>query len=114
MYLIAVGLVLLGVLCGAMLRLIPFVIVLFMAVAIAAISTPLREHGSVLNAVIALLALQIGYAGGILTRAVLRWGRKHGRASPAGEAAPKLGAPPGKSGPENAGARHTATPSHHP
>lgn len=73
MYEIAAGLLVLGVVCGATVRLPTFVIILLGAAAIAALSTGLRGDGNpVLSALIAALVLQAGYALGIVGRAVLR------------------------------------------
>lgn len=79
MYGIAVGLVLLGVLCGAMVRLMPFVIILIVAAAIVVVTAWSQSAGDILlNAVLTLVALQVGYAAGIGIRALLHsW--RHGR-----------------------------------
>lgn len=79
MYGIAVGLVLLGALCGAMIRLMPFVIVLVVAAIIVVVSTWSQSAADILlNVVLALVALQVGYAAGLMVRAMLHsW--RHGR-----------------------------------
>jgi hypothetical protein len=72
----------LGALCGATIRLIPFVIVLIGAAAIAGMSSGRHGLGVVLDIVIALIALQAGYFLGIAARAAARAWRQ-GRAKPA-------------------------------
>jgi hypothetical protein len=72
MYLIVTGLVLLGAVCGATIRLLPFVLVLVGAAAIAAVSAAVDGGRSWLDVVIAVVALQVGYALGIVGRAMLQ------------------------------------------
>jgi uncharacterized membrane protein YgdD (TMEM256/DUF423 family) len=73
MYLIVAGLVLLGAFCGATIRLLPFVVVLVGAAAIAGISAAVHGGGRAwLDTIIAVVALQVGYALGIVGRAMLR------------------------------------------
>lgn len=79
MYGIAAGLVLLGAICGTTLRLMPFVIVLVVAAAIAGVSTAVQGDGNVLlNVALAVVALQVGYGFGIVGRALLRSWRRDG------------------------------------
>ncbi|HXC28703.1 MAG TPA: hypothetical protein VNV38_12160 [Stellaceae bacterium] len=69
----AAGLFLIGTACGAAIRLMMFVVVLFGAALIAIVAG--ISHGvgvAVLDAVIAVVALQVGYAAGFVLRAVLR------------------------------------------
>jgi hypothetical protein len=69
------GLVVLGAVCGTVTRLMIFVGVLFgAAVIVVAVSVP---HGGIgaalLNGLVAIVALQVGYALGIVLRAVIRF-----------------------------------------
>ncbi len=88
---IVAGLVLLGALCGAFLRLMPFVVILVGAAAIAAISAVLRGPAGALldalfDAVVAVVALQVGYAAGIVIRAAWRsWRQARRGIGPHGE-----------------------------
>ena len=71
MYWIGVGLFALGTVCGMFVRFPFFVLVLLGAIVIAA----LPVHGMVsilLNALIAVVVLQVGYAAGVILRAALR------------------------------------------
>jgi uncharacterized membrane protein len=74
MYWMIAGLLILGAACGAILRLMIFVGVLLGA-AVIAIAVSLT-HGSIgaalLNALIAVVALQVGYAVGVVLRAAIR------------------------------------------
>lgn len=73
MYLIVAALVLLGAVCGATIRLLPFVLVLVAAAMIAVVSAAMHSGGSAwLDAVIAVVALQVGYALGIVCRAMFQ------------------------------------------
>lgn len=77
MYAIVAGLVVLGLLCGATIRLLAFIVVLVIGAAVA-IASGLIAGGTgtaLLNAVIAVIALQAGYAGGVVARALL-WPRQ--------------------------------------
>jgi hypothetical protein len=74
MYWMIAGLLILGAACGAILRLMIFVGVLLGAAVIAiAVSA---AHGSIgaalLSALIAVVALQVGYAAGVVLRAAIR------------------------------------------
>lgn len=73
MYWLATGLFIIGAACGATIRLMMFVVVLFGAALIAiAVGISYGVGAAVLNAVIAVVALQVGYAAGFVLRAVLR------------------------------------------
>lgn len=75
MYVVLAGLLLIGTLCGAMIRFMPFVIVLLLAAIVAALSTVFSGGAVLISMVIAIVALQVGYAAGIVGRALLRsWG----------------------------------------
>lgn len=72
MYWIGTGLLLLGAICGATLRLLTFVLVLMAA---AAVAVAIWQHGPLqafLFAGAAVAILLIGYALGIATRAAVR------------------------------------------
>lgn len=71
MYWLALGLVFIGAVCGATVRLMVFVGVLVCA-AVAALSIAPGWGAAALNAVIAVVALQIGYAAGFVLRAAIR------------------------------------------
>jgi hypothetical protein len=73
MYWLAASLFLIGAICGATVRLMVFVVVLIGAAAVA-IAAGL-EHGlgtALVDGVIAVFALQVGYAAGFVLRAVIR------------------------------------------
>jgi|SRR5580704_7288766 hypothetical protein len=73
MYWIGVGLFALGTLCGTFVRFPFFVLVLLGAMVIAVVSVPAQGTAStLLNALVAVVVLQVGYAVGIILRAVLR------------------------------------------
>jgi hypothetical protein len=73
MYWIGVGLFVLGTVCGTLVRFPFFVLVLLGTTIIAAVSFPAQGLvNSLLNALIAVVALQVGYVAGILLRASLR------------------------------------------
>jgi hypothetical protein len=79
------GLLALGAACGATVRLLIFIVVLLGAAAIVGVSTLAQGvSGAALNAVLAVVILQIGYAGGIVLRAAIRSarGRKREAAAP--------------------------------
>jgi len=72
MFWFIVGLFVLGALCGAAIRMMIFVIVLLGAAAIVIAAT--ITHGSeaiLLNAVVTVVTLQIGYAAGLILRTVV-------------------------------------------
>lgn len=82
MYWLVAGLVVVGAICGATVRLMAFVVVLLGAAAVAVVASFAQGFGSaVLNAVIAVVALQLGYAGGFVLRAAFR-ARQARRPSP--------------------------------
>lgn len=73
MYWLMAGLFVVGAVCGATVRLMAFVVVLLGAAAVAFAACAGRGWGiAVLTAVIAVVVLQVGYAGGFALRAVLR------------------------------------------
>src|ERR1700680_148965 len=73
MYWIGVGLFALGALCGTFVRFPFFVLVLLGAMVIAIVSVPAQGTAStLLNALVAVVVLQVGYAVGIILRAALR------------------------------------------
>jgi len=76
MYWLGAGLLALGAACGATVRLPIFIVVLLGAAAIVAISTLAQgAGGAALNAVLAVVILQVGYAGGMVLRAAVRFAR---------------------------------------
>ena len=85
MYWLGAGLLVLGAACGAAVRLLIFIVVLLGAAAIVAISTLAQgAGGAALNAVLAVVILQVGYAAGIVLRAAIRSlrGRKRETSAP--------------------------------
>jgi hypothetical protein len=73
MYWLMAGLFVVGAVCGATVRLMAFVVVLLGATAVAVAACAERAWGiAVLTAVIAVVVLQVGYAGGFVLRAALR------------------------------------------
>lgn len=63
----------LGVICGATVRLPAFIIILLGGAVIAALSIGFRNDGNpIWSAVVAAVVLQAGYALGIIGRAVMR------------------------------------------
>jgi hypothetical protein len=93
MYGIVAGLVLLGTVCGATIRLIPFVIVLVIAAAVAIVTGLASSDGAPLfDAVITIVSLQVGYACGIVARAMLR-PRHSGRSDVLGRQSDRHGIP---------------------
>jgi hypothetical protein len=74
MYWMIAGLLVLGAACGALLRLMIFVGVLLGAAVIAIVASV--GQGSIgvalLHALIAVVALQVGYAAGVVLRATIR------------------------------------------
>lgn len=71
MYWLVAGLILIGAVCGATIRLMVFVGVLLCGAAIAVYIAP-GWGAAVLDAIIALVTLQIGYAAGFVLRAAIR------------------------------------------
>lgn len=95
MYWLMACLLVVGAVCGATVRLMAFIVVLAGAATVAVVASFAHGWGSaVLNAVIAVIALQIGYAGGFVLRAALR-ARQAGRPSP-GKHEPPIPAPLGE------------------
>ena len=93
MYQIVAGLLLLGAVCGATIRFMPFVVVLVLAAIIGVISGLLRNDGAILvDVVLAVGALQVGYVAGIVGRALLRPGRS-GRHAITGQRTDRHGLP---------------------
>jgi hypothetical protein len=72
MYWLMAGLLVVGAVCGATVRLMAFVVVLLGAAAVAVVASAQGWGAAVLNAVIAVVTLQVGYAGGFVLRAALR------------------------------------------
>jgi hypothetical protein len=73
MYWLMAGLYVVGAVCGATVRLMAFVVLLLGATAVAVATCAGRACGiAVLTAVIAVVVLQVGYAGGFVLRAALR------------------------------------------
>ncbi len=67
------GLFVLGALCGAAIRMMIFVIVLLVAAAIVVAASASHGAGAILlNAVITVVTLQIGYAAGLILRTAMR------------------------------------------
>jgi hypothetical protein len=84
MYWLVAGLFVLGAVCGATIRLMVFVGVLLGGTAIAVAASVTHGLGeAVLNAVIAAISLQVGYAAGFVLRAAIR-SQHMGRAARAG------------------------------
>jgi hypothetical protein len=73
MYWLVAGLFILGAICGASIRLMVFVVVLIGAAVIAA-GASLGQGGgaALLHAVIAVVALQVGYVAGLVLRTAAR------------------------------------------
>jgi hypothetical protein len=77
MFWVAAGFLVLGAACGAVFRLLFFAAVLLVAAAVVVASDMLRGSPNVfIDAVIAVVALQIGYAVGIALRATI-YARRH-------------------------------------
>jgi hypothetical protein len=73
MYWLIAGLLVLGAACGAMVRLVIFIGVLVVAAVIVIVGS--ISHGlgaAAINALIVLVSLQVGYAGGFVCRAAIR------------------------------------------
>jgi hypothetical protein len=63
----------LGALCGVAIRMMIFVIVLLVAAAIVIAATATHGGGAILlNTIITLVTLQIGYAAGLILRTAVR------------------------------------------
>lgn len=71
MYWLVAGLILIGAVCGATIRLMVFIGVLLCA-AVIAVSVAHGWGAAMLDAVIAVVTLQIGYAAGFVLRAAIR------------------------------------------
>jgi hypothetical protein len=73
MYWLLAGLLILGAVCGATVRLMVFVGVLLGGAVIAVLVGAAHGAGAaLLSAVIAVVCLQVGYAAGIVLRAAIR------------------------------------------
>src|SRR5215471_9663756 len=73
MYWLVAGLLALGAACGATIRLMIFIGVLVGAALVAFIGTGSQGAGAaLLNALIAIVTLQVGYAAGLVLRAAIR------------------------------------------
>lgn len=68
---LAVGCVVFGVVCGAVLRFLPFVVIALVAVALLLGIGAVSGH-AVANAIIAIVGLQIGYGCGVMARVGVR------------------------------------------
>lgn len=69
---IIAGLLLLGAICGAFIRIVLFIIILVGAALVAALSTVLHgDENPIVMAVLAVVLMQVGYAAGIALRALL-------------------------------------------
>jgi hypothetical protein len=96
MYWMIVGLVVLGAACGTFLRLLIFIGVLLGAAVIAAAVSLAYGGGvsaSLLNVLIAVIALQVGYGAGVVLGAAIRSShmRTAARSAPARPVASPLG-----------------------
>lgn len=90
----AVGLLILGTACGAAIRLMVFVVVLLAAAVIAIVAAWDQGFGAaLLDVVIALASLQIGYGIGLVLRA--RIGARHHRGAARRAHGEGVGAPLG-------------------
>lgn len=73
---LSAGFVILGILCGLALRLVPFVLVLLAAVlAVVGVELARGDSGAVLDALVTVMALQMGYVLGLVLRAALQRSR---------------------------------------
>jgi len=73
MYWLVAGLLALGAACGATIRLMIFIGVLVGAALVAFIGTGSQgAAAALLNALIAIVTLQVGYAAGLVLRAAIR------------------------------------------
>jgi hypothetical protein len=72
MYWLMAGLLVVGAACGATVRLVAFIVVLFGAAAVAIVASAQGWGAAALNAIIAVVTMQVGYAGGFVLRAALR------------------------------------------
>jgi hypothetical protein len=73
MYWLAAGLFFIGAVCGATIRLMVFVVVVLGAAIIAiAVGFSHGAGAAILDAVLAVVALQVGYVAGLLLRAAVR------------------------------------------
>ncbi len=81
MFWLIAGLLVLGVVCGTVIRLMLFVGVLIGAAAVAiAVSAPEGLGGALINALIAIVLLQVGYGIGVVLRAAIAAKRRPGTA----------------------------------
>ena len=69
---IVIGLFVVGVACGALIRLLVFVGVLVGGAVIAGIVAPHGLGAALLAALVTVIALQVGYVAGVILRAVAR------------------------------------------
>jgi hypothetical protein len=73
MYWIGVGLFAVGTVCGALMRFPFFVLIALGAMVVAVLSIPAQGMAStLLNAMIVVVVLQVGYGAGVILRAALR------------------------------------------
>jgi hypothetical protein len=97
MYWIGAGLFALGTVCGTLVRFPFFVLVLLGAMVIAVLSVPAQGTAStLLNALIAVVVLQVGYGAGIILRAALRPLRSDGPDAAAAARKRAVRFPPGQ------------------
>ena len=69
---LSAGFVILGILCGVALRLVPFILVLLAAVlAVIGVELARNDDGALLDALVTVVALQVGYVLGLVLRAAL-------------------------------------------
>jgi hypothetical protein len=95
MYWLVAGLFLIGTICGATIRLMAFIVVLLGAAGIAIAATVSHGlGGAVLDMVIAVVMLQIGYAAGFVLRAA--WRSRRVSSPPRLERKPPVHAPLGE------------------
>jgi hypothetical protein len=81
LYLLAVGGVLWGTMLGLFFRLLLFVLVLLLSIAVMVVgSLVFGEHSILLHVMVAVVALQIGYIVGIAVRTVIRRNNARGEA----------------------------------
>lgn|SRR5690348_13808635 len=84
---ISVGLVALGAVCGALIRLPVFLAILISGALIAGVASAAEGFGSaLLAALVAVIALEVGYVAGLILRATGRARSKKAAARGAGKA----------------------------
>jgi hypothetical protein len=69
---LSAGFVILGILCGLALRLVPFIVVLLAALfTVIGVELALGDNSALLDALVTVAALQVGYVLGLVLRAAL-------------------------------------------